>query len=145
MRVLYPGGFDLLHSAHIAALNTARQLAGPGGQLLVGVNSDDFMARYKRKPMHTDRKRILDVLDTGIADEVFIWDGPEGQDQQILNAEPDLYLAGTDWLAKDLAQQLGLPGLDWFDEHAISLLYLRRTPGISTTLLIEGQVQEATG
>ena len=43
MRVLYPGGFDLFHEAHIAALNTARRLAGPGGELIVAVNSDDFM------------------------------------------------------------------------------------------------------
>lgn len=136
MRILYPGGFDLLHTAHITALNTARQLAGPGGKLLVGVNSDEFMGHYKRKPMHTDRKRVLDVIDTGIADEVFIWHGPDGQDQQILDNTPDLYLAGTDWLGKDLAQQLRLPNLTWFEEHNISLLYLRRTAGISTTQLI---------
>ena len=141
MRVLYPGAFDLLHAAHVAALNTARRIAGPGGRLLVGVNSDEFMAHYKRKPMHTDRKRILDVIDTGIADDVFIWNGPDDQDTQILEATPDIYIAGTDWLAKDLAQQLHLPSLAWFDEHAISLLYLRRTPGISTTQLIAAQTQ----
>lgn len=139
MRVLYPGGFDLLHSAHVEALHTARRIAGAGGTLLVGVNSDDFMAHYKRKPMHTDRKRILDVIDTGIADEVFIWHGPDGQDEQILEATPDIYIAGADWLAKDLAHQLHLPSLAWFNEHDISLLFLRRTPGISTTQLIETQ------
>lgn len=137
MRVLYPGAFDLLHSAHITALHAARRIAGPGGTLLVGVNSDELMAHYKRKPMHTDRKRIVDVLDTGIADEVFIWNGPDGQDTQILEATPDIYIAGTDWLAKDLAQQLHIPTLAWFDEHHISLLFLRRTPGISTSSLIE--------
>lgn len=137
MRVLYAGAFDMLHSAHVTALHAARRIAGPSGTLLVGVNSDDFMAHYKRKPMHTDRKRILDVIDTGIADEVFIWNGPDGQDSQILATAPDIYIAGTDWLAKDLAHQLHLPSLAWFDEHAISLLYLRRTPGISTTQLIE--------
>lgn len=139
MRVLYPGGFDLFHAAHTAALQVARRIAGPTGTLLVAVNSDDFMAHYKRKPMHTDRKRVLDVLDSGLADEVFVWDGPEGQDVQILAATPDIYIAGTDWLAKDLAKQLNIPSLAWFDEHAISLMYLRRTPGISTTQLIAAQ------
>lgn len=142
LRVIYPGAFDMLHSAHVAALNTARRIAGPGGTLLVGVNSDDFMGHYKRKPMHTDRKRILDVIDTGIADQVFIWNGPEGQDEQILAATPDIYIAGTDWLTKDLAQQLHLPTLGWFDEHHISLLFLRRTPGISTTQLINQHQRE---
>ncbi len=137
MRVLYPGGFDLLHHAHIAALQTARRIAGPGGQLTIAVNSDDFMAHYKRKPMHTDRKRILDVETTGIPDEVILWDGPDGQAEQILAATPDIYIAGTDWLQKDLARQLRLPNLAWFHDHDISLLFLRRTSGISTTQLIE--------
>jgi cytidyltransferase-like protein len=137
MRVLYPGGFDLLHEAHIAALHAAKRIAGPTGHLMVGVNSDDFMTLYKRKPMHTDRKRVFDVIATGIADEVFIWDGPEGQAEQILEHDPDIYIAGTDWLGKDLAAQLGLPHLSWFDDHEISLLFMRRTPGISTTQLIE--------
>lgn len=137
MRVLYPGGFDLLHSAHITALQSARRLAGPKGSLIVGVNSDRFMEHYKRKPAHTDQQRVYDVMDTGIADEVIIWEGPEGQDEQILATEPDLYIAGTDWLGKDLAHQLHLPSLAWFDDHAISLLFLRRTAGISTTLLLE--------
>lgn len=138
MRVLYPGGFDLLHHAHVAALQTARRIAGPGGHLAVGVNSDELMTRYKRKPMRTDRARVDDVINTGIADEVFVWDGPDGQDTQILHHHPDIYVAGTDWLAKDLAAQLRIPSLSWFDEHEISLLFLSRTPGISTTMLIGG-------
>jgi cytidyltransferase-like protein len=137
MRVLYPGGFDLLHQGHIAALHTARRIAGPAGHLTVAVNSDDFMAAYKRKPMHTDRKRVIDVENTGIADEVIIWHGPQHQDEHILAATPDIYIAGTDWLDKDLAQQLRLPSLGWFDHNHISLLYLARTAGISTTQLIQ--------
>lgn len=89
--------------------------------------------------MHTDRKRVLDVLDSGLADEVFVWEGPEGQAEQILAVHPDVYIAGTDWLSKDLAKQLHIPSLAWFDEHEISLMYLRRTPGISTTQLIAAQ------
>ena len=138
MRVLYPGGFDLLHPAHMTALRTARTIAGPDGSLIVGVNSDEFMAHYKREPIRTERQRVLEVMDTRIADEVILWDGPEGQDAQILAVSPDVYIAGTDWLGKDLAQQLGIPSLAWFDEHTISLMFLRRTPGISTTQLIEG-------
>lgn len=143
MRVLYPGGFDLLHGAHIAALQTARRIAGPAGTLMVGVNSDAFMEHYKRQPMHTARKRVWDVMETGIADEVIIWHGPEHQDEQILATTPDVYIAGTDWLYKDLAQQLNLPSLGWFDTHHISLMYLRRTAGISTTQLIETQDAQA--
>lgn len=94
------------------------------------------MAHYKRKPMHTDRRRVIDVEASGLADQVIIWDGPQGQPEQILHHHPDIYIAGTDWLTKDLATQLGMVSLAWFDDHHISLLYLRRTPGISTTQLI---------
>lgn len=141
MRVLYPGGFDLLHTAHAAALQTARQIAGKAGTLIVGVNSDHLMEHYKRKPMHTDRQRVWDVQELGIADQVIVWNGPDGQDQQILEANPDVYIAGTDWLTKDLSHQLHIPSLGWFDTHHISLLYLRRTAGISTTQIIEARGQ----
>lgn len=137
MRVLYVGGFDLLHEGHVAALHTAARIAGPEGHLTVAVNSDDFMAHYKRKPMYGQRHRMADIEDMRIADRVTLWHGPEGQDQQILDVAPDVYIAGNDWLTKDLAHQLRLPDLGWFDQHHISLLYLRRTPGISTTQLIE--------
>jgi len=139
MRVLYPGGFDLLHHGHRTALTTARTIAGRygNGHLTVAVNSDDFLTHYKRNPQRPAKERIADVRELGIADDVIQWDGPEGQDQQILNTGCELYLAGTDWLTQNLAHQLRLPSLGWFDQHNISLLYLRRTPGISTTQLIE--------
>ena len=138
MRVLYPGGFDLLHHGHAAALTTARTIAGRygSGNLTVAVNSDAFMTHYKRTPTRPAGERINDVRALGVADEVIEWHGPEGQAQQILDSGCDLYLAGTDWLTNDLAHQLRLPSLGWFDEHNISLLYLRRTPGISTSQLI---------
>lgn len=140
MRVLYPGGFDLLHFGHRAALTTARTIAGRYGlgQLIVAVNSDDFMAHYKRVPARPASERIKDVQDLGIADEVIEWHGPNGQDQQILDTGCELYLAGTNWLTQDLAHQLRLPSLGWFDQHNISLMFLRRTPGVSTTSLIQG-------
>lgn len=136
MRILYPGGFDLLHHGHKAALTTARTIAGPAGWLTVAVNSDTFMAHYKRTPQRSTAERMKDVIRLDIADEVIEWHGPEGQDQQILDDGCDIYLAGTDWLTQNLAVQLSLPSLGWFDDNNISLMYLRRTPGISTTKLL---------
>lgn len=136
MRVLYPGGFDALHHGHHTALATARRIAG-NGHLTAAVNSDAFLAYYKRIPSRTQNQRAADVMSTGYPDEVVIWDGPTGQDTQILAHTPDLYIAGVDWLTKNLAQQLRLPSLAWFDQHNISLLFLARTPGVSTTELLE--------
>jgi cytidyltransferase-like protein len=42
--ILVTGGFDPLHSGHIAYFQAARQL---GGMLLVGINSDEWLVRKK--------------------------------------------------------------------------------------------------
>ena len=42
--VLITGGFDPLHSGHIAYINAAREL---GDSLIVGVNSDEWLRRKK--------------------------------------------------------------------------------------------------
>lgn len=133
MRVLYPGGFDLVHHGHVNALNTAKQF----GHLTVGINSDRLMTSYKRAPKHDQNQRIRDVKRLGIADDIIIWDGPEGQDQQILDQQPDVYVASADWINRDLAHQLRIPELAWFSDHRINLMYVWRTGGVSTTQLIQ--------
>ena len=45
--VLVTGGFDPLHSGHIAYFKSAREF---GHSLCVGVNSDDWLTRKKGKP-----------------------------------------------------------------------------------------------
>jgi len=137
VRVLYPGGFDLLHRGHLNALRAAREIADPGCCLIVAINSDEFMAAYKRVPIRSEQQRMEDIRRTGLADDVILWNGPEGQDAQILAQEPQVYVASSDWLERDLAHQLRLPSLQWFDDHSIGLFYVHRTPGISTTLLLE--------
>jgi cytidyltransferase-like protein len=143
VKVLYPGGFDLLHPGHINALTLARKIAGPSGHLVVAVNTDSFMSDYKRVPARTQQERVDDVIATGLADEVILWHGPEKQDEQIVFNNPDVYVASFDWVDRDLARQLRIPSLSWMDDQGISLLYIHRTPGISTTLLINKQVEQS--
>ena len=143
MKLLYPGGFDLLHAGHINALTLARKIAGPSGHLVVAVNTDSFMSEYKRVPARTQQERVDDVISTGLADEVILWHGPEKQDEQILSQSPDVYVASFDWVDRDLARQLRIPSLSWIDDQGISLLYIHRTPGISTTLLINKQIEQS--
>jgi glycerol-3-phosphate cytidylyltransferase len=143
VKVLYPGGFDLLHAGHINALTLARKIAGSDGRLIVAVNTDSFMSEYKRVPARTQQERVNDVIATGLADEVILWHGPEKQDEQIIHNSPDVYVASFDWVDRDLASQLRIPSLSWMDNQGISLLYIHRTPGISTTLLINKQVEQS--
>ena len=62
--VLVTGGFDPLHSGHIAYFKAAKQLAKYGGKFWVGVNSDEWLQRKKGKPFMTfdERKSILQAI-----------------------------------------------------------------------------------
>lgn len=53
--VLVTGGFDPIHSGHIAYFNEAKKL---GDVLIVGVNSDDWLTRKKGKPFMSFDERL---------------------------------------------------------------------------------------
>ena len=59
--VLVTGGFDPLHSGHIAYFKAARQL---GNLLVVGINSDEWLARKKGRSFMpaSERKVIIENL-----------------------------------------------------------------------------------
>jgi len=52
---LVTGGFDPLHSGHIAYFKAAREF---GNTLCVGVNSDDWLTRKKGKPFMSISERM---------------------------------------------------------------------------------------
>jgi len=52
--VLITGGFDPLHSGHLAYLKAARKL---GDKLIVGLNSDDWLVRKKGKNFLPEKER----------------------------------------------------------------------------------------
>ncbi len=55
--VLVTGGFDPLHSGHIAYFESARQL---GDKLVVGLNSDAWLTRKKGRPfMSVEERRAI--------------------------------------------------------------------------------------
>ena len=59
--VVVSGGFDPIHSGHIAYFNSAKKL---GDKLIVALNSDDWLINKKDKffmPFH-ERKLIIENL-----------------------------------------------------------------------------------
>jgi D-beta-D-heptose 7-phosphate kinase/D-beta-D-heptose 1-phosphate adenosyltransferase len=52
--VLVTGGFDPLHSGHLAYLKAAKAL---GNKLIVGINSDDWLIRKKGKNFLPEQER----------------------------------------------------------------------------------------
>jgi cytidyltransferase-like protein len=59
--VVVSGGFDPIHSGHLAML---REASGMGDKLIVGVNSDAWLTRKKGKPFMSmsERKAILQSI-----------------------------------------------------------------------------------
>jgi len=73
--VLVTGGFDPLHSGHIAYLNHARSL---GDMLVVGLNSDEWLARKKGKPFMPLSERVSIVGSLHMVDDVIVFDDTDG-------------------------------------------------------------------
>lgn len=65
--VLVTGGFDPLHSGHIAYFKAAREL---GDHLVVGLNSDDWLTRKKGRPFMPFEERAAIIKELKCVDEV---------------------------------------------------------------------------
>ena len=65
--VLVTGGFDPLHSGHIAYFKEAKKL---GNKLIVGVNSDEWLARKKGRPFMSYDERVALIDEMEVVDQV---------------------------------------------------------------------------
>lgn len=65
--VIVTGGFDPLHSGHLAYFKAAKTL---GDKLIVGINSDEWLTRKKGRPFMPLHERVALVSSIGIVDEV---------------------------------------------------------------------------
>jgi cytidyltransferase-like protein len=69
--VLITGGFDPLHSGHIAYINAAREL---GDSLIVGVNSDEWLCRKKGQEFMPWEERATIIAALHTVDRVINFD-----------------------------------------------------------------------
>lgn len=69
--ILVTGGFDPLHSGHIAYLKEAKKL---GDQLIVGLNSDAWLSRKKGRPFMTWEERNVILKELKCVDHVLPFD-----------------------------------------------------------------------
>lgn len=73
--VLVTGGFDPLHSGHIAYFDAAKKL---GDILIVGVNSDGWLTRKKGKPFMPWGERALIVSKLQMVNGIRHFDDSDG-------------------------------------------------------------------
>ena len=118
-KIITFGTFDLFHIGH---LNILKRAKNQGDYLIVGVSSDELNEKKGKKSIIPLKDRIEIVKSIQYVDEVFIEDSLELKDQYIKNCGADVLVMGDDWKDK-------------FNWVSCNVLYLERTPNISTTLL----------
>jgi cytidyltransferase-like protein len=73
--VVVSGGFDPIHSGHIRLIKAARLL---GDQLIVGINSDEWLARKKGRAFMPWQERLTVLNNLKPVDEVYTFDDEDG-------------------------------------------------------------------
>lgn len=129
LRVYTGGTFDLLHAGHVSFLERCAKL----GEVIVSLNTDEFIEQYKGKPpimTYSERKAVL----AGLRAVSRVVPNIGGADSKITvqMVKPDYLVIGSDWARKDYYSQMGFDQ-DWLDERGIILCYIPYTAGISTT------------
>lgn len=137
--VLTVGSFDIFHFGHLYLLEECAKL----GQVIVGLNTDDFIERYKgKKPVmkYFERESMLNAQQSVY--EVLENTGCEDMTVLVDKVCPDYIVVGSDWLNKDYLKQTGLT-TDYLEEMEISLVFVPRHFSISSTEIKERIKNEA--
>lgn len=126
------GTFDILHIGHLRVIDRAR---ARGDRLVVGVSSDELNLRKKgREPVFTQDERLQIIGALRAVDQVFLEESLEAKREYIVAHEAQVLVMGDDWAGR-------------FDEFGdiCEVVYLPRTPSISTTAIIEKVAGPAAG
>lgn len=117
--VLTYGTFDLLHIGHLRMLQRLRAL---GDRLVVGVSTDEFNQMKGKKSVYSfeERSQIVNALEC--VDLVIPETSWEQKEADIKKHHVNIFGIGEDWRGE--FNQL---------ESLCEVVYLRRTPSISST------------
>ena len=114
--VVVSGGFDPVHSGHIRLIKEARAL---GDMLIVGINSDEWLARKKGRAFMPWNERLAVLNNLRPVDEVYTFDDEDGTAchllQQVRAHYPDtriIFANGGD-RTKDNIPEMSVPGVEF--------------------------------
>ena len=123
-RVITFGTFDIFHVGHLNILQRAAEF---GEHLIVGISTDKLnFSKKQRYPVCPQKSRSAIVEALRCVDQVFFEESLALKREYIIEHRADILLMGDDWQGK----------FDEF-EDICEVIYLPRTPSISTTELIE--------
>lgn len=133
MRIYTGGTFDLFHWGHVELLRRLKDLAGKDGQVIVSLNTDEFIEEYKgKKPVMSYEERFIVLDSCRYVDEVVKNVGGKDSKQSVLSSDIDIVAIGMDWLERDYMEQMSFTR-EWLEDNDISLIYVPYTRGVSTT------------
>lgn len=120
-RVITYGTFDLLHYGHINLLRRAKSL---GDYLIVALSTDEFNQKEKNKKCYFSYEKRKILLESIRYVDLVI---PENSWNQKITDMHDYFIntfvMGDDWKGK----------FDFLKDEGVEVIYLPRTPEISTT------------
>lgn len=129
-RVITYGTFDLLHYGHINLFKRAKAL---GDYLIVAVSTDEFNWEQKHKKCYFSyekRKALVEAV--RYVDLVIPEESWEQKRADMHDFNIDVFCIGDDWKGK----------FDYLKEEGVEVVYLPRTPEISSTRIREDLFEE---
>lgn len=128
--VLTLGTYDLFHVGHLNILERAKKL---GDKLIVGVSSDKLnLSKKNSLPIIPQHERMKIVKAIHCVDQVFLEESLNLKGHYIEKYNADVLVMGDDWKGTFNGFQ---------KSHGIRVVYLPRTPDISTTELKKKIIQ----
>ncbi len=126
------GVFDILHAGHVWLLQEARRAGGEGAHLVVGINSDESVRRYKgpSRPIHTqeDRAAVLGAL--GCVDSVVVFD-QDTPAELIQRLRPTVLVKGGEY------DEDQMPGAAFVRSIGGRVVRVAMRAGLSSTRVLE--------
>ena len=119
-RILTYGTFDLLHYGHINLLRRAKEL---GDYLVVGLATDDFNKQKGKTSYFPYEQRKMLIESIRYVDLVIPETDWDQKREDIHKYHIDTFVLGDDWKGK----------FDFLREEGVEVIYLERTPEISTS------------
>ena len=124
--LLTMGTFDVPHIGHAIFLKKCEAYTR---RIVVGVNTDEFVEKYRGKPpVFPYIERLSLIADLGYE----VRPNKSAGRELIVDVQPDIIAIGSDWARKDYYKQIDVDQ-DFLDTMGIDMLYLPYTKGVSST------------
>ena len=125
--VLTVGVYDLLHWGHFELFRRCKELAGKGGKLVVAVQEDAVVTKYKpqTKLAYDWDKRVKMIRALRYVDDVVPYDDI---DESIKKIDFDVFAIGGDQIHAGFQR-----AVKWCENNGKEVIRLSRTNGISSS------------